>query len=110
MLFTHLAKSSGLSGQSSKGLQDPSKRYPQASSGIGQAHKEVRGYTNLPTNNLPPYPVSKKSSKPHKLDPERSIWLLFATFSIITVIMGVGNDAKLFWKFKHSNQVQLKVQ
>ena len=57
---------------------------------------------NLPENNLAPYLVPIKRSKSHKYGPERSIWLLFMTFSIITVIMGPGNDAKHFWQLKWS--------
>ena len=120
-MFTHFANSTGLSGQCSKGPQDSLQEisWGELSHYRGQANLQggrvrVNGLKGvifkLASNNLAPYPVPMKCSKPHKHDPERSIWLLFATFSIITVIMGVSNDAKLFWQFKWSKQLQSKVQ
>ena len=111
MPFTHFANSASLSRQCSKGPQDSLQEISWGELRQRSSPQGGKGSYTLASNNLAPYPVPTKCSKPHKHDPERSIWLLFVTFSIITFIMGVSNDAKLFcWQFKWSKQLQSKVQ
>ena len=54
MPFIYFANSVGLSRQCSKGRKVPSKSYPEASSGRGQARKESRGHTYLPQTTWSP--------------------------------------------------------
>ena len=110
MLFTHFANSAGLSRQCSKGPQDSLQEIFQGELRQTSSPQGGEGSYTLASNNLAPYLVPMKRSKSYKHGLERSIWLHFATLSIITVIMGVGDNAKLFWQFKQSKQLQSKVQ
>ena len=94
--FTHFANSTGLSGQCSKGPQDSLQEISWGELRQRSSLQGGEGSYALASNNLDPYPVPTKCSKPNEHNPERSVRLLFVTFSIITFIMGVGDDVKLF--------------
>ena len=88
MPFTHFVNSAGLSGQCTKVPQDSFQEISRGELRQISSLKGGKGSYILASNNLAPYPVPTKCSKPYQHDPEHSIWLLFATFSIITFIMG----------------------
>ena len=106
MLFTHIANSAGLGRQCFKGPQDSLQELSWGELRQRSSLQGVKGSYILASNNLAPNPVPKKRSKPYKNDLEHSIWWLQRLCQSLTFIVGVSNDAKVFfWQSKWSKRL-----